>query len=173
MIVYESYITELGDVAIAACELGGEDISRGIVALRFYDEERPLQLGAGWQRGASELTDLAALQLREYIAGQRKSFDLPLAPQGTEFQRQVWDALLQIPFGETRSYSQQAQWLGKPRAIRAVARANGANPVAVVIPCHRVIGANGSLTGYAGGLPLKARLLTLEGANFVGQGELL
>ncbi|WP_444915892.1 methylated-DNA--[protein]-cysteine S-methyltransferase [Microbulbifer sp. TRSA007] len=173
MIVYESYTTELGDVAIAACEQAGEELSRGIVALQFYDDERPLRLGAGWQRGASELTDLAAQQLREYIAGQRKSFDLPLAPKGTEFQRRVWDALLQIPFGETRSYSQQAQWLGQPRAIRAVARANGANPIAIVIPCHRVIGANGSLTGYAGGLSLKARLLTLEGANFVQQGELL
>ncbi|WP_444904163.1 methylated-DNA--[protein]-cysteine S-methyltransferase [Microbulbifer sp. CnH-101-E] len=173
MIVYESYTTELGDVAIAACEQEREGLSRGIVALQFYDDERPLRLGAGWQRGASELTDLAAQQLREYIAGQRKSFDLPLAPKGTEFQRRVWDALLQIPFGETRSYSQQAQWLGQPRAIRAVARANGANPIAIVIPCHRVIGANGSLTGYAGGLSLKARLLTLEGANFVQQGELL
>ncbi|WP_413664874.1 methylated-DNA--[protein]-cysteine S-methyltransferase [Microbulbifer sp. CNSA002] len=173
MIVYESYTTELGDVAIAACEQEGEGLSRGIVALQFYDDERPLRLGAGWQRGVSELTDLAAQQLREYIAGQRKSFDLPLAPKGTEFQRRVWDALLQIPFGETRSYSQQAQWLDQPRAIRAVARANGANPIAIVIPCHRVIGANGSLTGYAGGLSLKARLLTLEGANFVQQGELL
>ncbi|WP_445357558.1 methylated-DNA--[protein]-cysteine S-methyltransferase [Microbulbifer sp. ANSA002] len=174
MIVYESYTTELGDVAIAACEQEGLSRgARGIVALQFYDDERPLRLGAGWQRGASELTDLAVQQLREYIAGQRKSFDLPLAPKGTEFQRRVWDALLQIPFGETRSYSQQAQWLGQPRAIRAVARANGANPIAIVIPCHRVIGANGSLTGYAGGLSLKARLLSLEGANFVQQGELL
>ncbi|GAB2895973.1 methylated-DNA--[protein]-cysteine S-methyltransferase [Microbulbifer echini] len=173
MIVYESYTMELGDVAIAASEDGHEGVEKGVVALQFYDAERPLRLEAGWQRGASALADMAAQQLREYFSGRRKSFDLPLAPRGTEFQRRVWDALLQIPFGETRSYSEQAQWLGQPRAIRAVARANGANPVAVIIPCHRVIGANGSLTGYAGGLPLKARLLTLEGANFARQGELL
>ncbi|WP_444921442.1 methylated-DNA--[protein]-cysteine S-methyltransferase [Microbulbifer sp. CnH-101-G] len=173
MIVYECYTTELGEVAIAACEEGSEGDSKGIVALQFFDMERPLRVGSGWQRGASELTDRAADQLREFIAGQRQSFDLPLAPKGTEFQRCVWEALLKIPFGETRSYSEQARSLGQPRAIRAVARANGANPIAVVIPCHRVIGANGSLTGYAGGLSLKARLLTLEGAHFVAQGELL
>ncbi|MCO1334607.1 methylated-DNA--[protein]-cysteine S-methyltransferase [Microbulbifer sp. OS29] len=173
MITYECYSTELGDVAIAACEVGDEGVDNGIVALQFYDVERPLRLGADWQRGGSELTDMAAQQLREYMAGQRRSFNLSLAPRGTEFQRRVWDALVQIPFGETRSYSQQAQFLGQPRAIRAVARANGANPLAVMIPCHRVIGANGSLTGYAGGLALKAQLLTLEGANFISQGELL
>lgn len=173
MIVYENYSTELGEVAIAVCDKGVEGIDKGIVALQFHRVGHPLRLGQGWRRETSELTEMAALQLHEYIAGQRRNFDLPLAPHGTEFQRRVWDALLQIPFGETRSYSQQAQQLGQPRAIRAVARANGANPVAVMIPCHRVIGANGSLTGYAGGLPLKARLLTLEGANFVSQGELL
>jgi len=173
MIVYENYTTELGEVVIAACNQGVEGIDKGIVALRFHSADSPLRLGKGWCREASELTEMAAQQLREYIAGQRRHFDLPLAPHGTEFQRRVWDALVQIPFGETRSYSQQAQQLGQPRAIRAVARANGANPVAVIIPCHRVIGANGSLTGYAGGLPLKARLLTLEGASFVSQGELL
>ncbi|WP_444945425.1 methylated-DNA--[protein]-cysteine S-methyltransferase [Microbulbifer sp. VTAC004] len=173
MIFYESYTTELGEVAIAASGQVDEGEARGIVSLQFCDSERPLRAGPGWKRETSDLIEKAAQQLREYIAGKRKNFDLPLAPRGTEFQRRVWDALLQIPFGETRSYSQQAQLLGQPRAIRAVARANGANPVAVIIPCHRVIGANGSLTGYAGGLPLKARLLKLEGANFVSQGELL
>lgn len=166
MIVYENYTTDLGEVGIAASD-------QGVVALQLHDAQRPLRLGPGWQPGATELTQLAALQLREYVAGNRRKFDLPLAPRGTEFQLRVWDALLQIPYGQTRSYSQQAQSLGQPSAIRAVARANGANPLAVVIPCHRVIGANGSLTGYAGGLQLKARLLTLEGARFVAQGELL
>lgn len=160
MIHYQRYTTALGEVDIAA----GED---GIVALQFHNKARPLCLAADWHPGATALTDRAAQQLREYLAAKRQDFHLPLAPRGTAFQRRVWEALLAIPYGETRSYTQQAQHLGQPRAIRAVARANGANPVAVVIPCHRVIGADGSLTGYAGGLPLKAHLLTLEGAEFV------
>ncbi|WKD48447.1 methylated-DNA--[protein]-cysteine S-methyltransferase [Microbulbifer spongiae] len=159
MIHYKRYTTDLGEVDIAA----GKD---GVIALQFHHKTRPLPLAADWQPGATALTDRAAQQLREYLAAKRRHFHLPLAPRGTVFQRRVWEALLAIPYGETRSYTQQAQQLGQPRAIRAVARANGANPVAVVIPCHRVIGANGTLTGYAGGLPLKAHLLTLEGAEF-------
>lgn len=103
-----------------------------------------------------------AIQLREYFAGQRKDFDLPLAPFGTEFQHKVWNELRRIPFGKTASYGEQAQKIGQPRAIRAVGTANGRNPIAIVVPCHRVIGKNGSLTGFAGGLPNKKFLLTLE-----------
>lgn len=105
---------------------------------------------------------MAAAQLTEYLQGSRKAFELPLAPEGTEFERAVWDALLTIPYGETRSYGEIAAQLGKPKASRAVGRANGRNPVSIFIPCHRVIGADGSATGYAGGTELKLRLLALE-----------
>ena len=103
-------------------------------------------------------------QLNEYFSGNRVVFDLRLAPQGTSFQRLVWEQLLQIPSGETRSYGDIARALGKPGAARAIGMANNQNPIPIVIPCHRVIGANGALTGYAGGLGVKARLLALEGA---------
>ena len=112
--------------------------------------------------GSDPLLDRAAVQLREYFAGERETFDLPLAPRGTEFQRRVWNALLEIPYGETISYGTLAKRLGDPRASRAVGLANGANPIAIVIPCHRVIGADGTLTGYGGGLPIKRALLALE-----------
>ena len=107
----------------------------------------------------------AERQLGEYFAGRRKRFELALDLAGTTFQRKVWNALLTIPFGETRSYGQIARQIGKPRAIRAVGAANGRNPVSIVTPCHRVIGATGELTGFAGGLDAKAFLLALEGAS--------
>jgi len=111
----------------------------------------------------------ARRQLEEYFAGQRIDFDLPLRPAGTEFQQQVWRALLEIPFGATASYGAIAHKLGPDTSPRAVGAANGANPIPIVIPCHRVIGADGSLTGYGGGLHIKAALLRLENA----QGSLL
>jgi methylated-DNA-[protein]-cysteine S-methyltransferase len=104
-------------------------------------------------------------QLAEYFAGQRKVFDLRLDFAGTEFQKQVWRALLTIPFGETRTYAQIAKQIGDPKAVRAVGAANGRNPISIVAPCHRVIGSNGKLTGFAGGLDVKAHLLRLEGAD--------
>jgi methylated-DNA-[protein]-cysteine S-methyltransferase len=104
-------------------------------------------------------------QVEEYFAGSRRAFDLVLAPRGTVFQQAVWQALQRIPYGSTTNYRALAESLGKPGGSRAVGRANATNPIAIVVPCHRVIGANGSLTGYAGGLPIKARLLTLEGAT--------
>jgi len=105
-----------------------------------------------------------ARQLAEYFAGKRKSFDVALAPKGTPFQQEVWKALLKIPFGKTTTYAALAQRLGKPGAFRAVGRANATNPISVIVPCHRVIGADGTLTGYGGGLPIKQKLLELEGA---------
>lgn len=105
-------------------------------------------------------------QLNEYFSGARTQFDLDLDFQGTEFQKQVWQALLDIPFGETRSYSDIAKTLGNPKAVRAVGAANGRNPISIIAPCHRVIGASGALTGFAGGLEAKAFLLTLEGHSF-------
>ena len=104
----------------------------------------------------------AAAQLREYFAGERKEFDLPLAPQGTAFQRRVWEKLCEIPYGERRSYGELAGMIGNPKASRAVGMANHRNPIMIVIPCHRVLGKDGSLTGYAGGLEMKKVLLNLE-----------
>ena len=103
-------------------------------------------------------------QLAEYFAGKRRDFALPLDPRGTAFERGVWQALVAIPYGETRSYAEVAMAIGRPTACRAVGRANGSNPIAVVIPCHRVIGSDGSLTGYGGGLHRKQWLLAHEGA---------
>ncbi len=104
-------------------------------------------------------------QLKEYFAGDRSAFDLPLDFAGTPFQRRVWEALLTIPFGETRSYGEVAKKIGHPTAIRAVGAANGRNPISIVAPCHRVVGSTGKLTGFAGGLDAKAQLLALEGAR--------
>lgn len=101
-------------------------------------------------------------QLAEYFAGTRKHFDVPLAPRGTTFQLEVWRTLQQIPYGETRSYAGIARSIGRPTATRAVGAANGANPIPIIIPCHRVIGTSGSLTGFGGGLDVKRRLLDLE-----------
>lgn len=108
------------------------------------------------------LISMAQIQLFEYLDGGRTEFDLPLKMEGTEFQKKVWQALLTIPYGETRSYMDIANQIGNPKACRAVGMANHANPISIVVPCHRVIGKNGSLTGYGGGLPTKEILLKLE-----------
>jgi len=107
----------------------------------------------------------AAAQLREYFDGTRRTFDLPLDLEGTPFQRRAWLALAEIPYGETRSYGEQARRLGAPRSARAVGAANGANPLPIVLPCHRLVGADGSLTGFGGGLATKRMLLELESAR--------
>jgi len=106
--------------------------------------------------------DLSVRQLREYFAGNRMKFDIPLDFVGTEFQGKAWRGLLTIPFGETRTYAEHANRIGHPRAVRAVGAANGRNPIAIIIPCHRLVGSDGSLTGFGGGLPAKAWLLALE-----------
>jgi methylated-DNA-[protein]-cysteine S-methyltransferase len=111
-----------------------------------------------------------ARQLEEYFAGTRKIFTVKLDFAGTDFQRKVWHALLTIPFGETRSYGQIAKQIGQPNAVRAVGAANGQNPIPIIAPCHRVIGSTGKLTGFGGGLPLKAHLLALEGAQTASFG---
>jgi methylated-DNA-[protein]-cysteine S-methyltransferase len=113
------------------------------------------------------LSKLAAKQLSEYIAGKRTCFDLPLQPDGTAFQQQVWQALLKIPFGETASYLDIAVAVGNRKACRAVGAANGKNPIPIIIPCHRIIGSNGKLTGYASGLPRKTYLLALESKDSI------
>jgi len=114
----------------------------------------------------------AATQILEYLEGKRTTFELALDPRGTEFQRAVWQALLAIPYGETRTYSQVARAVGRPHAVRAVGSANGSNPLAIVVPCHRVIAADGTLGGYGGGLPLKAKLLAMERSRSPGPGLL-
>ncbi len=111
-----------------------------------------------------EVLRACAAQLREYFAGRRTTFDLPLDAVGTPFQQQAWRALRDIPYGETRSYAQQAEAMGRPSAVRAVGAANARNPHTIVVPCHRVLGADGALTGFASGLRNKRRLLELEGA---------
>jgi methylated-DNA-[protein]-cysteine S-methyltransferase len=110
----------------------------------------------------------ASHQLQEYFAGKRRDFQLPLAPGGTEFQKSVWSQLLRVPFGTTASYRDIAAAIGNPRATRAVGAANGSNPIAIVVPCHRIIGSNGHLTGYGSGLWRKEWLLLHEGAEFKG-----
>jgi methylated-DNA-[protein]-cysteine S-methyltransferase len=114
--------------------------------------------------GTSPLLRAAVDQLRQYFAGQRTTFELPLRPAGTAFQRAAWQALCAIPYGETRSYAQQARAVGRPTATRAIGAANGRNPIAIIVPCHRVIGSDGSLTGYAGGEAVKRWLLDHERA---------
>lgn len=126
-----------------------------------------MRFGAGGAQDASPLLDAAEAQLREYFAGARRTFDLPLAPHGTAFQQRVWTALRAIPYGETRTYGELAAAIGSPNASRAVGMANHRNPIPIIIPCHRVIGANGTLTGYAGGLEVKRKLLALEGINIL------
>jgi methylated-DNA-[protein]-cysteine S-methyltransferase len=116
------------------------------------------------REGDNALLREARRQLHAYFSGELREFDLPLDPAGTDFQREVWAALAKIPYGETWSYGRLAQRIGKPDAVRAVGAANGRNPIPIVLPCHRVIGADGSLTGFGGGLPTKQFLLRLEGA---------
>lgn len=111
---------------------------------------------------SSELSEKVIMQLNEYFEGKRKEFDFPYEVQGTEFQKKVWNALCDIPYGETRTYKEIATAVGNPKASRAVGMANNKNPIAIAVPCHRVIGANGKLVGYAGGLPMKEKLLEIE-----------
>ena len=129
----------------------------GVVSIHFVDNPKPVN--------ANSLTQLALQQLGDYYSGSRETFELPLEPDGTDFQKRVWHFLRQIEFGKTLSYKEIAQQIGNPKGVRAVGLANGKNPLTIVIPCHRVIGANGSLTGYASGLKRKAWLLHHEGLS--------
>jgi methylated-DNA-[protein]-cysteine S-methyltransferase len=134
----------------------------GITGLHMDGEAHgPTQPGAGWIEDPARFEEVRH-QLDEYFAGDRTDFDLPLHPAGTPFQREVWAALQTIPYGDVRSYGEIAAQIGRPGASRAVGLANGRNPIAVIVPCHRVIGASGSLTGYGGGLRRKRLLLDLE-----------
>jgi methylated-DNA-[protein]-cysteine S-methyltransferase len=135
----------------------------GLAAILWPNDELDrVRLGEPIERNDHPVLLETERQLREYFAGRRKVFELPLDFHGTEFQRKVWAALLTIPYGETRSYAQIARQIGQPAAVRAVGAANGKNPISIVAPCHRVIGSNGTLTGFAGGLDAKAFLLAHE-----------
>jgi methylated-DNA-[protein]-cysteine S-methyltransferase len=146
------YNTKIGRIGI---EENGEAITR----LDFINKDVEEEI---IQERETVLLKEAIKQINEYLDGNRSSFDLSLELSGTEFQKKVWNALKEIPYGETRSYGQIAKIIGNEKASRAVGMANNKNPIAIIVPCHRVIGANGKLVGYAGGLDIKERLLKLE-----------
>lgn len=163
--VYTTMKSPVGPLTLVAGE-------QGLAAVLWEnDDTSRLRMGATIMDARHPVLKLAQLQLNEYFAGRRRQFTLKLDPVGTAFQNKVWSALRTIPFGETRSYGQIADQIGNARAVRAVGTANGANPISIIVPCHRVIGANGQLTGYAGGLAIKARLLALEGGS-ISRGTL-
>ncbi|UYB53708.1 methylated-DNA--[protein]-cysteine S-methyltransferase [Xanthomonas sp. AM6] len=151
---YDAFATPIGELTVAV----GAD---GVRHILFPENRYDARGRADWIRDAAPVRE-AREQLLAYFAGERDRFDLPLAPRGTAFQCMVWEALAEIPFGATWSYAQLARHIAQPRAVRAVGAANGRNPLPIVLPCHRVIGANGALTGFGGGLPTKAALLALE-----------
>jgi methylated-DNA-[protein]-cysteine S-methyltransferase len=147
----------VGTLVLVASEAGLRAV------LWEHETNDRVRVGASQEDRAHPILIQAMHELDEYFAHTRTHFTVPLDPRGTDFQRHVWNALKAIPYGETRSYAQQAQMIGNPKAVRAVGGANGKNPISIIVPCHRVIGANGSLTGFGGGLPAKQFLLALEG----------
>jgi methylated-DNA-[protein]-cysteine S-methyltransferase len=153
------------DSPVGPLTIAGDD--GGLTNMRMEDQAHPPHDQAGWLRDDSIFPE-AAEQLAAYFAGELFDFDLPLSLRGTPFQLRVWAALQEIPYGETRSYGWLAQRIDKPTASRAVGMANGRNPIGIIVPCHRVIGANGKLVGYGGGLDRKHRLLELERGNLFG-----
>jgi methylated-DNA-[protein]-cysteine S-methyltransferase len=152
--VYWTVDSPIGELLLAG---DGERLQK----LHMQSTRHATRVGADWVRDSEPFVDLCE-QLDEYFAGERREFDIDVDPQGSEFELRVWRALRRIPYGETESYGRLADRIGHPGHARAVGSANGRNPIAVVIPCHRVIGADGSLTGYAGGLERKRLLLDLE-----------
>ena len=152
---YIAHGSPVGTLLVAATDAGISGI--------YFEEHRHFKGTEGWLNAPEHpYLRLAAHQLNEYFAGSRQQFDLPLALRGTDFQRAVWLALMAIPFGQTTTYGEHAQQIGKPNAVRAVGTAIGRNPVSIIVPCHRVLGASGALTGYAGGLERKRFLLRHE-----------
>jgi len=155
-LVYKTVRSPVGKLKLVA-------IDKGLVAILWENEKSGrVPLSELQKNDRHPILLKTEQQLNEYFAGQRKQFSIALDMRGTRFQKNVWDALLAIPFGETRSYGQLAKQLGNPKASRAVGAANGRNPLSIIVPCHRVIGSSGKLTGFAGGLETKAHLLSLE-----------
>ena len=156
-----SYVYRTMKSPVGELTLVGSD--RGLAAVLWEDDDPArVRLGARVEATLHPILIQAQRELQEYFAGERRSFTVKLDFAGTAFQNQVWNALRTIPFGETRSYGDIAGQIGRDKAVRAVGAANGRNPISIIVPCHRVIGANGKLTGFAGGLEAKARLLDLE-----------
>lgn len=153
---YKTMPSPVGELKLVASD-------QGLAAVLWEnDDPKRVRLGTLQEDKKHPVLLEAERQLSSYFAGKLEKFSLKLDPVGTDFQRQVWEALLTIPFGETRSYAQIAQQVGSPKAVRAVGAANGKNPISIIAPCHRVIGSNGKLTGFAGGMEAKAFLLGLE-----------
>ena len=161
---YEDMDSPVGKLRLIASD-------EALVGVWFEQGRDAARGAAGLTRKSTPILTRARAQLEEYFAGKRRNFDLPLEPRGTEFQRRVWRRLSQIAYGDTTTYGALAHELGNPKGSRAVGLANGSNPIPIVIPCHRVIGADGSLTGFGGGLATKAALLELE--NSATQPRLL
>ena len=155
-IMKSKFCYDFSSVKIAVAE------ENGAITHVCFCGKKSEKLLAGFSHSETPLIQKAASQLREYFDGKRTAFDLPLALCGTDFQNAVWKALQTIPYGQTRSYKDIALLVGSPKAYRAVGMANNRNPIAIIVPCHRVVGSDGSLTGYAGGLAVKERLLALE-----------
>ena len=157
-LMFTDYIdSPLGLVEFKASEQGITQVI--FCGIRKIDVKKHTEMNTK----TNKITNLCKLQLTEYFNGERKQFEVPLDPQGTAFQKSVWRCLMQIPFGETLSYGEIADMLNNPKAVRAVGGANGRNPISLIVPCHRVIGRNGTLTGYAGGIERKLWLLKHEG----------
>lgn len=154
------YASPLGELTLVASENGLRELTWPDRSSGRAPAEGPL-IGDEPAQVAAVFDDVVS-QLDEYFAGERLDFDLPLDPVGTEFQLRAWDALRLIPYGETRTYGEQARRIGSPTAVRAVGAANGRNPISIIVPCHRVVGSDGSLTGFGGGLDAKRYLLDLE-----------
>ena len=164
---YDLFTTPVGPLLLLADD-------EGLIGVHFEPAEGGHRIDPAWRRAGEENAGTGATpavativatraQLTDYFAGARRSFDLPLVPRGTDFQRRVWQLLREIPYGQTISYAELARRVGNPKAMRAVGAANGRNPLPVVVPCHRVIGADGSLTGFGGGIERKRWLLEREG----------
>ena len=154
------YYTEIDDSPVGPLLLAGD--RDALHVLSFGVGSRPRAIDAAWQRDPGSILKSVRKELDEYFAGRLKQFTTKLAFNGTPFQNSVWKELTRIPYGETISYLDLANRIRNPKAVRAVGMANGANPIAIIVPCHRVIGSNGSLTGFGGGLPTKRALLELE-----------
>jgi methylated-DNA-[protein]-cysteine S-methyltransferase len=164
MMIYDFYQTKLAGTLI----LAGDE--KGLRHLNFISGKHPVAIHGEWQRDMAHFAPVKT-QLAAYFAGEHEKFEVNLLPEGTPFQMKVWSALLEIPYGKVVSYQWIARRINNPGAVRAVGAANGRNPISIIIPCHRVIGKNGTLTGYGGGLDVKQRLIRLENPEAFSSGQ--
>jgi methylated-DNA-[protein]-cysteine S-methyltransferase len=155
MKVFDYYDSPLGRMMLVAND-------EGLAGVYFVGQKHYRRANGMARSDSNESLQKAKRQLKEYFSGKRKTFDLPLAPEGSDFQRAVWKTIARVPFGETISYAELARRAGHPGSARAAGAATGRNPIGIIVPCHRIVGADGTLTGYAGGLEKKKKLLALE-----------